>query len=56
MLAPVATAGLPAAMSLNSLGVLALPYVGGRNDQQDALGAGLGVTEFVQEGTLGGSS
>jgi chromosome partitioning protein len=39
-----------AATSLNSLGVLALPYVGQRNDQQDALGAGLGVTEFAQEG------
>ncbi|WP_245453968.1 hypothetical protein [Bradyrhizobium sp. AC87j1] len=39
-----------AAMSLNSLGVLALPYVGERNDHQDALGAGLGVTEFAQEG------
>src|SRR2546421_4440105 len=45
-----------AATSLNSLGVLALPYVGERNDQQDALGAGLGVTEFAQEGSLGGSS
>ena len=31
-------------------GVLALPYVGQRNDYQDALGAGLGVTEFAQEG------
>jgi len=30
--------------------VLALPYVGQRNDHQDALGAGLGVTEFAQEG------
>ena len=30
-----------AATSLNSLGVLALPYVGQRNDHQDALGAGL---------------
>ncbi|MFK4537973.1 chromosome partitioning protein [Bradyrhizobium ottawaense] len=39
-----------AAASLNSLGVLALPYVGQRNDHQDALGAGLGVTEFAQEG------
>jgi chromosome partitioning protein len=39
-----------AATSLNSLGVLALPYVGQRNDHQDALGAGLGVTEFAQEG------
>ena len=29
------------ATSLNSLGVLALPYVGQRNDHQDALGAGL---------------
>jgi chromosome partitioning protein len=39
-----------AATSLNSLGVLALPYVGQRNDHQDALGAGLGVTEFANEG------
>jgi chromosome partitioning protein len=39
-----------AATSLNSLGVLALPYVGQRNDHQDALGAGLGVTEFAQGG------
>jgi chromosome partitioning protein len=37
-----------AATSLNSLGVLALPYIGLRNDHQDALGAGLGVTEFAQ--------
>jgi chromosome partitioning protein len=39
-----------AATSLNSLGVLALPYVGQRNDHQDALGVGLGVTEFAQDG------
>ncbi|MCP1975548.1 MULTISPECIES: ParA family protein [Bradyrhizobium] len=39
-----------AATSLNSLGVLALPCIGQRNDHQDALGAGLGVTEFSQEG------
>jgi chromosome partitioning protein len=39
-----------AATSFNSLGVLALPYVGQRNDHQDAVGAGLGVTEFAQEG------
>jgi chromosome partitioning protein len=39
-----------AATLLNSLGVLALPYVGQRNDHQDALGTGLGVTEFAQEG------
>jgi chromosome partitioning protein len=30
--------------------VLALPYVGQRNDHQDALGAGLGVTEFAEKG------
>lgn len=39
-----------AAISFNSLGVLALPYVGQRNDHQDALGAGLGVTEFAPGG------
>jgi len=39
-----------AATSLNSLGVLALPYVVQRNDHQDALGAGLGVTEFARGG------
>ncbi|RXT46620.1 AAA family ATPase [Bradyrhizobium betae] len=39
-----------AATSLNSLGVLALPFVGQRNDHQDALGAGLGVTEFSPQG------
>ena len=39
-----------AATSLNSLGVLALPYVGQRNDHQDALGAGFGVTEFERGG------
>jgi chromosome partitioning protein len=39
-----------AATSLNSLGVLALPYVVQRNDHQDALGAGLGVTEYAQDG------
>src|SRR5690349_14702078 len=43
-----------AATSLNSLGVLALPYVGQRNDHQDALGAGLGVTEYAQEGRASG--
>ena len=39
-----------AATSLNSLGVLALPLIGHRNDHQDALGAGLAVTEFAPEG------
>ena len=34
----------------DSLGVLALPYVGQRNDHQDALRAGFGVTEFAQKG------
>jgi chromosome partitioning protein len=39
-----------AATSLNSLGVLALPFIGQRNDHQDALGAGFGVTEYAPEG------
>ena len=30
--------------------MLALPFIGQRNDHQDALGAGLGVTEFAPEG------
>ena len=36
-----------AATSLNSLGHLALPYIVQRNDHQDALGAGYGVTEYA---------
>lgn len=39
-----------AATSLNSLGHLALPYIVQRNDHQDALGAGLGVTEYAGGG------
>jgi chromosome partitioning protein len=39
-----------AATSLNSLGLLALPFIGQRNDHQDALGVGLGVTEFAPLG------
>jgi len=39
-----------AATSLHSLGRLALPYIGQRNDHQDALGVGLGVTEFARAG------
>ena len=39
-----------AGASLNSLGCLALPYIGQRNDHQDALGLGLGVTEFAPAG------
>jgi chromosome partitioning protein len=38
------------AASLNDLGVLALPYIALRNDQQDALGAGLAVTEYALAG------
>jgi chromosome partitioning protein len=39
-----------AAVALNAVGALALPYIVQRNDHQDALGAGLGVTEFAPEG------
>ena len=39
-----------AATALNAAGVLALPYIVQRNDHQDALGAGFGVTEFAPEG------
>jgi chromosome partitioning protein len=39
-----------AATSLNSLGLLALPFIGQRNDHQDALGAGFGATEFAPQG------
>jgi chromosome partitioning protein len=39
-----------AAMALNAVGALALPYIVQRNDHQDALGAGLAVTEFAPEG------
>jgi chromosome partitioning protein len=35
-----------AATALHAAGVLALPYIVQRNDHQDALGAGLGVTEY----------
>ena len=44
------TAISPTAMSLNEMGVLALPYIVMRNDQQDALGAGLAVTEYALDG------
>jgi chromosome partitioning protein len=40
----------PDALSLSEMGVLALPYIVLRNDQQDALGAGLAVTEYAREG------
>ena len=47
--AAAASLGATAA-SLNRMGVLALPYIAQRNDQQDALAAGLAVTEFASEG------
>ena len=39
-----------AAMALNAVGALALPYIVQRNDHQDAMGAGLAVTEFAPDG------
>ena len=39
-----------AATALNAAGVLALPYVVQRNDHQDALGTGFGVTEYAPDG------
>jgi len=39
-----------AAAALYAAGALALPYIVQRNDHQDALGAGLGVTEFDSHG------
>jgi len=38
-----------AAVALSAAGALALPYIILRNDHQDALGAGFGVTEFAPE-------
>jgi chromosome partitioning protein len=42
--------GSPNEMSLSEMGVLAQPFIVLRNDQQDALGAGLAVTEYALEG------
>jgi chromosome partitioning protein len=39
-----------AAAALNAAGKLALPYIVQRNDHQNALCAGFGVTEFAPEG------
>ena len=39
-----------AAATLNAVGVLALPYIVQRNDHQDALGAGLAVSEYAPGG------
>jgi chromosome partitioning protein len=38
-----------AAGALNMLGVLALPFIVQRTDHQDALGAGVGVTEYASD-------
>lgn len=38
------------AQALNRIGILALPYIVQRMDHQDALGAGLGVSEFNPDG------
>jgi chromosome partitioning protein len=39
-----------AAIALSAAGRLALPYIVQRNDHQDALGVGLGVTEYDDRG------
>jgi chromosome partitioning protein len=39
-----------AAAALHAAGALALPFIVQRNDHQDALGTGLGVTEFNSSG------
>jgi chromosome partitioning protein len=39
-----------AAAALHGAGVLAIPYIVQRNDHQDALGVGLGVTEYDSHG------
>jgi chromosome partitioning protein len=39
-----------AAATLNAVGVLALPYIVQRTDHQDALGAGLAVSEYAPGG------
>jgi chromosome partitioning protein len=39
-----------AALALNAAGALALPFIVQRNDHQDALGSGFGVTEFAPDG------
>jgi chromosome partitioning protein len=49
-LAEAAEALSDAAVALDVMGVLALPCIVLRNDQQDALGAGLSVTEYASTG------
>jgi chromosome partitioning protein len=39
-----------AAATLNAIGVLALPYIVQRTDHQDAIGAGLAVSEYAPSG------
>jgi cellulose biosynthesis protein BcsQ len=43
-----------AAAPLHRVGVLALPFIVLRNDHQNALGAGLGVSEFASNGKAAG--
>jgi chromosome partitioning protein len=40
-----------AATVLNEVGMLALPYIGMRNDHMDSLATGLGISEFASDGT-----
>ena len=50
-----AAASLGAAtVALDGVELLAQPFIGLRNDQQDALGAGLGVAEFAADGKSAG--
>jgi chromosome partitioning protein len=39
-----------AATALNEVGMLALPYIGMRNDHMDSLATGLGISEFASDG------
>ena len=39
-----------AATVLNEVGMLALPYIGMRNDHMDSLATGLGISEFASDG------
>jgi chromosome partitioning protein len=39
-----------AAAALSEVGMLALPYIGMRNDHMDSVGTGLGISEFASDG------
>jgi chromosome partitioning protein len=39
-----------AATALSEVGMLALPYIGMRNDHMDSLATGLGISEFASDG------